>query len=168
MRSPAPERFSPAFSVVDFWESGVTVRLLACCSQKMRATKLTLLGSLLAESLAEVVRHVDLCGGLFGLEVVVVVVVDWSLRVGCDERRRKTDEKQCYIPHSFSRGRLPSVTCLRHAYVICRVAAAAKVSDDYASIQPLLLALHMFGCQGLHYQCWVTNSTAAAVSSHDW
>jgi hypothetical protein len=61
MRSPAPERFSLAFSVVDFWESGVTARLLVYRRvDEARVMRLTLLRGLLAETLAEVVRHVDL------------------------------------------------------------------------------------------------------------
>jgi len=57
-RSPAPVRLSLAFSVVDFWESGVTDRLSDGALQLGEDSKLTLLGGLLAETLAEVVRHV--------------------------------------------------------------------------------------------------------------
>jgi hypothetical protein len=55
--------------VVDLLESGVTARLLVRCDElrgpsglcmgRARIGKLTLLAGLLAETLAEVVRHVD-------------------------------------------------------------------------------------------------------------
>jgi hypothetical protein len=66
-------RLSLAFSVVDFWESGVTERLSDGALKLGEGSKLTLLGGLLAETLAEVVRHVD--GWLFGC---LVVVEGWS------------------------------------------------------------------------------------------
>jgi hypothetical protein len=75
MRSPAPDRFSPAFWEVDFWESGVTVDVLVSGdggTEGIREGR-TLLGGLLAESLAKSVRHDD--GWL------VVVVGCWWSRV---------------------------------------------------------------------------------------
>lgn len=61
MRSPAPETFSPILSVVDFWESGVTAAWVSVVLQPTVGVVLTLLGNLLAETLAQVVRHVDCC-----------------------------------------------------------------------------------------------------------
>ena len=58
--SAAPETFSPILEVVDFWESGVTARCVSVLLWWMAQLQvLTLLRRLLAETLAEVVRHVD-------------------------------------------------------------------------------------------------------------
>jgi hypothetical protein len=66
--------FSPILSVVDFWESGVTATCVSVMLWWMAGLQvLTLLRRLLAETLAEVVRHVD--GWLFGC---LVVVEGWS------------------------------------------------------------------------------------------
>jgi hypothetical protein len=59
MRSPAPERLSLAFWVVDFWESGVTLRLLDGALKLGVDSEHTLLGGLVTEALAHGVRHVD-------------------------------------------------------------------------------------------------------------
>jgi hypothetical protein len=64
MRSPAPVRLSLAFWVVDFWESGVTRRLSDVVLKLRVDSELTLLGGLLAESLAHGVRHVVVGGWL--------------------------------------------------------------------------------------------------------
>ena len=54
--------------MVDFWESGVTKEWVSVLhSVTTRLVVLTLLRRLLAETLAEVVRHVDLWVGLVGL-----------------------------------------------------------------------------------------------------
>lgn len=58
MRSPAPETFSPILSVVDFCESGVTGERQWLVGDN-EAVVLTLLRRLLAETLAEVIRHGD-------------------------------------------------------------------------------------------------------------
>jgi hypothetical protein len=84
---------------------------------EMGATELTLLGSLLAETLAEVVRHVDLCGGLFDLVVVVVVVVEW---IGVGELAvmrdggRQTRSSVIYLAHSAAAFSDVPTTRVRH------------------------------------------------------
>lgn len=79
-RSPAPLRDSDAFSVLDLVESGWTARLSVYSTQgTVRVRHLTLLGGLLAESLAHGVRHVAV--GMW-LEVVVVELCVRVMRDG--------------------------------------------------------------------------------------
>ena len=76
MRSPAPLRDSDAFSVLDLVESGWTGRLSVYSTRGTVGVRhLTLLGGLLAESLAHGVRHVDVgCLGCWKVCLKVVVV----------------------------------------------------------------------------------------------
>lgn len=80
--SAAPETFSPILSVVDFWESGVTAIYVSVMLWWMAGLQvLTLLRRLLAETLAEVVRHVDgwLVGRFGGCERLKCLIVSWRL-----------------------------------------------------------------------------------------
>ena len=81
--SVAPEMLSPTLEEVDFWESGVTAGCVSVMPWWMAGLQvLTLLRRLLAETLAEVVRHVDgwLVGWFgFGCERLKCLIVSWRL-----------------------------------------------------------------------------------------